>query len=304
MAAITQNKANLQIETDAYHAAVRTEGYVSGVMAGSFADKKTDSRDPGFGLMIADFLLEPGEDDETTPEDFRYEWNNLYHGKIPKRYVERPQICTQAKRLSFEVIEGSRFVAVRQRFTWTEARPPYQPGSTWEQTLVFPDGVRWFLTDDHVTSVNSVGALALRTDMPGHLKHTNADTFRRIYLSYHGEIPSDAFLEDFPPHERYLYRRDDNRIPTRFIRGYQLAKGAWLAGMALEPSTAYESWCHQRGYVCFIHEIGGRPIRAGESFNAVHLIGYFEDIPEMEAVYDDHKGATALRVNPDGWSLV
>jgi hypothetical protein len=293
----------LYVETDAYSAAVATEGYVSGVMAGSFRDKRTGSRDLGFGLMIVDFLMEPGEDRPDTPEAMRYEWGNLYHGRIRKRYVETPQICTQARRLDYETIVGDGFVAVRQWFRWTQARPPYRPGSTWEQWLVFPDGARWFVAYDRVTSANDVDALFLRTDMPGHLKHQRGDTFRSIYLSYHGVVPVSAFFDDFPPDARYLYRRDADAVPERFIRGYELANGTWLAGMALDPSVAYESWCHQRGYVCFIHEFGGRVVKAGESFGAVHLIGYFDDIAEMERTFDVHRGAQSITVHDRGWFL-
>jgi hypothetical protein len=40
----------------------------------------------------------------------------------------------------------------------------------------------------------------------------------------------------------------------------------------------YEAWCHQRGYVSFIEEIGGKPIKAGESFGAAFIVGYFDSI--------------------------
>jgi len=303
MATCTTHGTTLHIETDAYFAAVTTEGYVSGVAGGRFVDKRSGSHDLGFGLMIVDFLLEPGEDDPDTPPPLRYEWGNLYHGHIPKRYVETPQICTQARQLEYTTIVGEGFIAVRQWFQWTQARPPYRPGSTWEQTLLFPDGVRWFLADDRVTSANDVETLFLRTDMPGHLKHQRGDTFHNIYLSYHGLIPSSTFFEDFPPDARYLYRRRLDAIPERFIRAYQLANGTWLAGMALDPSVVYESWCHQRGYVCFIHELGGRRVRAGESFGAVHLIGYFDDLAEMERTFDAHRGAQRLTVDENGWHL-
>lgn len=304
MATLAIHGTRLHIETDTYQAVVAIEGYVSGVMGGSFLDKRTGSRDPGFGLMIVDFLLEPGEDDRDIPETMRYEWRNLVHGNIPKRYVELPQICTQARRLDYETHRGEGFVAVHQWFRWTQARPPYRPGSTWEQWLVFPEGVRWFLAYDRVTSVNSVESLFLRTDMPGHLKHHRGDTFRHIYLSYEGLLPASAFLEDFPPDTRYFYRRRPDAVPDRFIRAYELANGTWLAGMALDPSVVYESWCHQRGYVCFIHEFGGRPVRPGESFGAVHLIGYFDNVDEMEQTFDTYRGAQHLHVDKTGWRLM
>ena len=241
MATAQRDGSILRIETDHYHAAVQTEGYVSGVVGGSFVDKSTGACDQSFGLCIVDFLLEPGYDDDSTPPAVQYQWGDFVHGQIPKRYVELPQICTQARQLSTEVVEGNGFIAVRQEFTWTVARPPYNPGSHWEQWLVFPNGVRWFIACDRINSVNTVDALILRIDMPGHIRHDSGDTFEQIYLSYHGCIPSQTFLENFPPDVRFLYRRSEDNVPQRFIRAYQLRNGLWLAGMTLEPSAGYEA---------------------------------------------------------------
>ena len=225
------------------------------------------------------------------------------HGNIPKRYVELPQICTQAGKLPYKILEGKDFVAVHQWYNWNSARSPYKGGSLWEQWLVFPDGVRWFLAYDKVTSVNTVDKLILRMDMPGHIKHQKGDEFDRIYLSYYDCISSKAFVKDFSPDVHYLYQRQKNKIPKRYIRSYQLSSGTWLAGMALDPSIVYEAWCHQRGYVCMIQEIGGILIREGESFGAVHLVGFFESIEEMEDVFDTYRGTKTMRVEAAGWSL-
>ena len=51
----------IRVEADHYRVALNTEGYVSGVAGGSFVDRKTGARDLGYGLCIADFLLEPDE---------------------------------------------------------------------------------------------------------------------------------------------------------------------------------------------------------------------------------------------------
>ena len=69
------------IETDALQAKINKKGYVSGIAAGSFLDKKTGSRDAGFGLHIMDFLLGPGykDGDEYTRE-------KKYHGDLPKHF--------------------------------------------------------------------------------------------------------------------------------------------------------------------------------------------------------------------------
>jgi hypothetical protein len=74
--------------------------------------------------------------------------------------------------------------------------------------------------------------------------------------------------------------------------------------MTLDPSVVSEAWCHQRGYVCLIEEIGGRPIKAGESFGAAYIVGYFDSIAEIEQVYDRHAGHAGLAIDDRGWRLV
>ena len=113
------NDATIHIETDSLEAQIHTEGYVSGVAAGTLCDRATGSRDLGFGLSIVDFLLEDGEDEPDDPN--AYHWGDAFHGNIPKRYLELPQICTQARKLQFEVMESPDFIAVRQWFNWTVA---------------------------------------------------------------------------------------------------------------------------------------------------------------------------------------
>ena len=289
------------IETDCLTAEVWPNGYVSGVKANTFLDKKTGARDNSFGLDIVDFLLEP--DDGKRPKNYHY--GDLYHGNIPKRYVELPQICTQAKHLDTELMVGADFVAVRQWWQWKTAAAGYKPGSAWEQTLVFPMGRRTFISADRVTSVNDVNELFLRIDMPGHLKHKRGDTFEEIYLSYEGRIPASDFFEDFPPDKRNFYQRGTHPLPSRVIRARKTtAKGKpWLAGMTLDPAIVSEAWCHQRGYVCFIQEIGRLPMKAGDSFSAAYIVGYFDSLKEMEATYDRYRGFTSLAATKDYWLL-
>src|SRR5688572_26161833 len=83
----------LVIETDQVLARINKKGYVSGLAAGSFVDKKTGAKEAGFGAHIMDFLLAPGKRDDG------YTTNDKVHGKIEKHYVEGPQICTQAREL-------------------------------------------------------------------------------------------------------------------------------------------------------------------------------------------------------------
>lgn len=309
MATATVDGSTIAIETDRLRAEVHTEGYVSGVFRDTFVDRATGARDGSFGLDIADFLLEPRWDEPGAETEHTYHGGDAVHGDLPHRYVEGPQICTQARRLDFEVIDGGDFVAVRQWYTWQWATYGRRPGSRWEQTLVFADGPRYFLSADRITSANTVDELIFRLDLPGHLRHSGGDSFTEVYLSYAGRIPASEFVEDFPPDGKFLYQRDDAAIPERIIRARQMrladgTPGPWLAGITLDPAAVYQGWCHQRGYVCFIEEIGGRRVEAEESFGAAYAIGWFGDIAEMEAVADEHRGATALGVSAEGWRLV
>ena len=148
-------------------------------------------------------------------------------------------------------------------------------------------------------------------DMPGHIKHNKGDSFSEVYLSYFDKpVPSSEFLTDFAPDEKFNYTRGRNALPKRMIRGYHLrdretAKpGPWLVGMTLQPDVVSEAWCHQRGYICMIEEFGSRPIKAGESFSAAFVVGYFDSLDEMHAVYDQLAGHTGLEVSETGWKLL
>jgi hypothetical protein len=277
-------------------------------------------------LDIVDWIMEPGSDEsyrDQLPAEMIYRFGNAYHGKTPKRSIEGPQICTQAKQLKPEVVRGSDFLAVRMSFNYLTAAPGKKTGSQWSQTIVFPTGQRYFLSSDRIDAVNDSEAMFLRIDMPGHIKHQRGDTFSQVYLSYldqtqppsenrstDGMIPAKEFFQDFAPDEKFNYRRDRaSHVPRRFIRAYKLRDpasgkdGPWLAGMTLDPSVVSEAWCHQRGYVCMIEEFGGRPIKAGGSFSAAFIVGFFDSINEMHETYDRYAGHTGLTVSPTSWHL-
>jgi hypothetical protein len=309
---VTETDDEVRIVTPQLEAAVRKKGYVTGVARQSLLDRKTGFRDAGFGLDIADWIMEPGTDAayrKQLDKELVYEFNNLVHGKRPKRSIEGPQICTKAKVLHPKVIRGKDFVAVTQTYRYRTAAPGKKTGSVWTQHLVFPKGKRYFIAMDRIDAVNSSDAMFLRIDMPGHIRHNRGDTFSEVYLSYHGRIPAKAFFNDFAPDEKFNYRRDNTKPPQRFIRGYRLRdpktgkQGPWLAGLTLDPTVVHEAWCHQRKYVCLIEEIGGRPIKAGQSFSAAYIVGYFDSIKEMNEVYDAHRDHTRLDVSPTGWKL-
>jgi len=315
---VTESDAEIKIATDKLLATIRKQGYVTGTAAGSLLDKQTGFRDAGFGLDIVDWIMEPGSDEayrDQLPKEMVYQFGNAYHGQRPKRSIEGPQICTQAKQLSPKVIRGPDFVAIEQSFAYKTAAPGKKTGSTWTQRLVFPAGKRYFIASDRIDAVNSSDAMFLRIDMPGHIKHKAGDTFSEVYLSYfEGPIPAKEFLADFAPDEKFNYRRDawaaaGKAPPERMIRGYKLRDpatgkaGPWLLGMTLDPAIVSEAWCHQRGYVSMIEEFGERPIKAGEHFSAAFIVGYFDSLEEAEEVYDAHRGHSGLAVNDNGWSL-
>jgi hypothetical protein len=320
---ISEDDDQITIVTPQLEASIRKKGYVSGVAAGSLKDTKTGFRDAGFGLDIVDWIMEPGSDEayrDTLNPELVYRFNTPYHGKTPKRSIEGPQICTKAKEVLPEVIRGKDFVAVRTSYNYKTAAPGKMTGSKWTQTIVFPKGTRYFISSDRIDSVNNSDAMFLRIDMPGHIKHSKGDTFSAIYLSYLAQtnrmvdykrtIPASAFFDNFAPDELFNYRRDRlDHPPSRFIRAYRLRDpstgetGPWLAGMTLDPSIVHEAWCHQRGYVCMIEEFGGRPVKAGESFSAAFIVGYFDSIDEMHKVYDQYKGFTGLAVSEKSWAL-
>jgi hypothetical protein len=297
---VKQTDDHLLVETDRLSARINTRNYVSGTAAGGLLDRKTGARDVGFGLHIMDFLLGPGKRDDGYMDA-------RVHGKIEKHYVEGPQICTKARELKPEIIRGKDFLAVRFHFTFTKPGKGYKAGSTWEQTLLFQQGLRYYFSAERITSVNDHEALFYRIDMPGHIKHKAGDTFTKIWLSYEGEIPASDFTHDFAPDEGHLYQRREGHIPQRMIRAYQVRlngkPGPWMAGMTLDPAEVSEAWCHQRGYVCLIEELHMRPVKAGESFGAAYIVGWFDDLDEMKAVYDKHKGATRITLAGDSFRL-
>ncbi len=296
---LTETPDRLVVETDALRVSVRLTGYVSGTEGGTLVDKKTGAKDLGFGLHVMDFLLAPGWADDDYSRDPKY------HGDLPKHLVEGPQICTQAKRLTPRIARGGGFVAVQFEHAFTRPGKGLKAGSVWRQTLVFVPGSRHFYSAESVTSANAVSDLMYRIDMPGHVKHAAGDTFEAVHLSTHdGLIPAAAFRADFAPDARFLYRRDDRKPPpARMVRAYKVKDGPWLAGITLDPAACSEAWCHQRGYVCFIQELHRRDVRAGDTFGAAYAVGWFDDVPGMNAVADRHKGATKLTVTAGGWKL-
>ena len=338
---VTEADTTIKIETDKLEAVIPKKNpkhWMTGIEKGSFLDKATGFREVGDGLMVIDWLMEAGSDEayadqvhapdghgvgrytwytnETDPE--RRHYALMAHGSSHrKRVVEGPQLCHRMKPGQPEVIRGKDFIAVKTTYHYEYAAPGRKPGSRWTQLIVFPKGERYFVLMDKIDSVNASDEMFLRGDMPGCVRHEKGDTFSEMYLSYLSgpkgvRIPSSEFFTPFPPDLKFGYRRDTHKTPEHFIRAYHLRDketgkdGPWLAGMTLEPSVVYEAWCSQRpgGIIVMIEEIHGQPVKAGESFSAAHIVGYFDTIDDMHAVYDRYKGHTALSVDASGWRLV
>lgn len=337
---VTEDDRAIHIETDKLQATIpkrEPKHWMTGIEKHSFVDKATGFHEVGDGLMVVDWLMEAGSDAEfadkvIAPEGHgtgRYTWYEnetdpgrreyarMAHGTTHrKRMVEGPQLCHRMKPVQPEVIRGEDFFAVKTTYQFEYAAPGRKPGSTWTQLIVFPKGERFFLLMDHIDSVNSSPEMFLRNDTPGCVRHVEGDTFSEMYLSYLNagqglRIPSQEFFQPFPPDEKFGYRRDTHPAPKDFIRAYHLRDpqtgkdGPWLAGLTLEPSVVYEAWASMRpgGIIVMIEEIHGRPVKAGESFSAAHIVGYFDSIEEMQATYAKFRGHTKLAADTQGWRL-
>jgi hypothetical protein len=340
-ARVTEDDRAIKVETDKLEAVIPKKNpkqWMTGIEKGSFLDKSTGFREIGDGLMVVDWLMEPGSDEAWSDKVFaadghgvsRYRWfaNEtdpaqrsyalMAHGSSHrKRMVEGPQLCHRMKPVQPEVIRGKDFVAVETTYKFEYAAPGRKPGSRWTQLIVFPRSRRYFLLMDKIDSVNDSKELFLRNDTPGCVRHVKGNTFSEIYLSYLSgpkgiRIPSSEFFNPFPPDLKFGYRRDRHRVPEHFIRAYHLRNkktgkdGPWLAGLTLEPSVVYEAWCSERpgNIIVMIEEIHGKPLKAGGSFSAAHIVGYFDSIEEMHQVYGRYKGYSALKADQTGWQLV
>jgi hypothetical protein len=340
-ARVIEDDRAIKIETAELEAIIPKKNpkqWMTGIEKGSFLDKKTGFREVGDGLMVVDWLMEAGSDEAWGDQVFtadgngvgRYTWHTnatdpaqksyalMAHGSSHrKRMVEGPQLCHRMKPVQPQIVRGKDFVAVKTTYKFEYAAPGRKPGSLWTQLIVFPKGERFFVLMDKVDSLNGSDEMFLRNDTPGCVRHEQGDTFSEMYLSYLGgpdgvRIPASEFFTPFPPDLKFGYRRDTHQMPNDFIRAYHLRNketgedGPWLAGLTLDPAVVYEAWCSQRpgGIIVMIEEIHGKPVKAGESFSAAHIVGYFDDIDQMHHVYDQYEGHNALTADESGWKLV
>ena len=339
-ARVTEDERAIKIVTDKLEAVIPKKNpkqWMTGIEKHSFLDKASGYHEAGDGLMVIDWLMEAGSDAgwsekviapdghgvgryswyENEKDPARREYTLMSHGSSNrKRVVEGPQLCHRMKPVQPEIIRGKEFIAVKTNYKYEYAAPGRKAGSHWTQLIVFPKGERYFVLMDKIDSVNDAEEMFLRGDVPGCVRHEKGDTFSEMYLSYLSgpkgvRIPSSEFFTPFPPDLKYGYRRDTHKTPQHFIRAYHLRDkesgkdGPWLAGLTLEPSVVYEAWCSQRpgGIIVMIEEIHGKPTKAGDSFSAAHIVGYFDTLEEMHKVNDRYKGHTALTADASGWRL-
>src|SRR3954449_10841336 len=209
-ARVSEDDRAIKIETDKLEAVIPKRDprqWMTGIEKGSFLDKATGFREAGDGLMVVDWLMEPGSDAAWADKVFapdgngvgRYTWYEnetdparrsyalMAHGSSHrKRMIEGPQLCHRMKPVRPAVIRGEDFIAVKTTSKFEYAAPGRKPGSRWTQLVVFPRGERYFLLMDRIDSVNDSPEMFLRNDTPGCIRHEKGDTFSEVYLSYLG----------------------------------------------------------------------------------------------------------------------
>jgi hypothetical protein len=53
----------------------------------------------------------------------------------------------------------------------------------------------------------------------------------------------------------------------------------------------------------FIEELHRKKVKAGEMFGAAYIVGWFDDVEEMNKVYDRHRGKRTLTVTGETFRL-
>ena len=229
---VIEEDSAIRIVTPQLEAAVRKTGYVSGVAAGSLVDKKTGFHDPGFGLDIVDFILEPGDEragagGARPAPPLRAPATSITASRR-KQFIEGPQICTQAKpaRRPRSFAAATSWPCASRYHVPQARRPgPQDRAPKWTQLLVFPVGERYFLSR---WTASTRSTPATRCSCASTCRATSStkqgDTFRQHLpeLPRADSRPSEFLRELSRPTQKFNYRRDTNKQPQRFVRAYQL----------------------------------------------------------------------------------
>ena len=79
-ARVTEDERAIKIETDKLEAVIpknNPQRWMTGIEKGSFLDKTTGFREVGDGLMVIDWLMEPGSDAEWSDKVFAADGNGV-----------------------------------------------------------------------------------------------------------------------------------------------------------------------------------------------------------------------------------
>ena len=297
----------IQIDTDALQAQDPQEGLRQRHRrAAASSTRRPAPATLGFGLHIMDFLLGPGWQGRRATRA-----NRNIHGDLPKHYVEGPQICTQAKELKPEIIRGKDFVAVRMQFRFTKpgttASRPARPGS--RRSSSSPAcATSSPQRSDHQRQRRGRPVLSHR-----HARPRQAQGRRHLRAGL-PELPRQAdprarsSPRTSPPTRSSSISARTTRCPSGMIRAYQVEAGRQAGPVAgghdARPGRhVSEAWCHQRGYVCFIQELHGHKVKAGETFGAAYVVGWFDDVPAMQRIADQFDGKQAIELEGKKWRL-
>ena len=161
-ASVEESDLAIKIETDKLAAIIpknNPKRWMTGIEKGSFLDKATGFREVGDGLMVIDWLMEAGSDEDYGDQVIapdgdgvgRYSWyenetepdrqyyTRMSHGSSHrKRMVEGPQLCHKMKPVQPDVIHGADFIAVTTTYQYEYAAPGRKAGSRWTQRDCIP----------------------------------------------------------------------------------------------------------------------------------------------------------------------
>src|SRR5262245_17215462 len=109
-ARVTEDERAIKIETDKLEAVIPKKNpkqWMTGIEKGSFVDKATGFREIGDGLMVVDWLMEPGSDDDWDKSIFsadgngvsRYRWYENDKDEAARSYALMAHGSSNRKRM-------------------------------------------------------------------------------------------------------------------------------------------------------------------------------------------------------------
>ena len=98
----------------------------------------------------------------------------------------------------------------------------------------------------------------------------------------------ERYLQWFEPTQTYRFRR---AVPIN-LRPV-IGQSEWTETLSRNYDEAKRH----------VEELHRKHVKAGESFGAAYLVGFFDSIPDMEKVYDRYKGKKGIAVKEGKFSL-